>query len=830
MAGFKFLKTIARPWVLAQGSALKHEWKRTFQLQQDYEALSELSRYVDKQLNDLPESEITRFFGMGREAVINDPVFSNFKTYLDEGFPGTLGECLQKIDSQDFGVFQEYLASRMDNKIDLNNLDYLVLTGGGAKGFAYPGVLDALDEMRSPSGDKEGSLFSNLKETAGASAGALISLPIAMGYSPDQIKDIVTENRFENFFDESIASSGGLKGELVRLAKRFTGGLRRKLAEVDYLDVFTRELNKQMVEYTADFIARVNAEENGRTPTKDDVEQQKEEVKTFIRTMTHHEMMDFIEALGDSAPLDKWVAKSTKKANEKVQGRFFNKYLTRKFPEFGGFNSAQEAASFSLRRFYGSDKIEEFMGDIIEDSLAKVPEKVLERVLPSMTLQADKMLLRNVSIVMSCINKDGAPRLSDAGFPINQVNGWREALNQMISQNSTHSHGIWDTNKGYHWDDLLKDVKEHGIDNQELNTAIAAIRELDNHSFMQALHATRVPDPDHYKIGQQNIKHMLPDWAFDTQRRLYKRNLNFYELSKLCDQLPEYGFKKLHITMTKVNGRANLLDLAARKSEYFADRYKLAMGSHNSDEYSRMPIKTSARISMNLPVGFEKKVYYGEKFIDGGVVSNTPNHVFLNDRYKGKNKTLTCFLGDNSFFESGRNIKSALKGNAYTLGSSLASVIRNPIKAVLIPGAKLLNWGLYKLNPNYEKFNNDDLWRSLFVKTDDVGTTDFSLSKERKLEIMQNAKKDTKNFLNNQDDAQLTFLNARLGVMNEWFKKNDIEEPRVSRYVENILKPGVFSKGAMAKVHRDLASTKSMDKYTNREESVLETQNQGMGM
>lgn len=827
MSGFKFLKVLARPLVLAQGQAMKLEWKKTFQMKQDYEALSELARYVDQQLTSLPESEVTRFFGMGRSGVINDPVFSNFKTFLDEGFPETFGECLSKVGDEDFSVFQEYLASRLENKIDLNNLDYLVLTGGGAKGFAYPGVLDALNEMKSDNPERVGSLFENIKETAGASAGALISLPVALGYSPDEIKNIVTENRFENFFDESIASSSGLKGEIVRWAKRLKGSLRKKLAEVDYLDVFTRELNSEIIDYASKMLAVI--ENGGNEPTKEEASRKRDEVKTYLKTMTHHEMMDFIQALDEDAPVEKWIRNATNVANKKVQGRFFNKYLTKKYPDFGGFNTPEEAMSFSLRRFYGSDKIEEFMGDLIEDALAKVPEKELERVVPSMTTQADKMLLRNVSVVMSLINRLGAPRLADAGYPINQSDGWREAFDQMISQDSANAHGVWAENKGYHWNDLLKSVKEHGIDNQELNTAISAIRELDNHSFMQALNATRVADPDHIKIGQSQIKHMLPKWAFENQRRLYKRNLNFHELAKICDKLPEYGFKKLHITMTRINGDFSLKDMAMNRGKYFSDRYQLAMGSHLDDDYSRMPIKTSARISMNLPVGFEQKVYYGERFIDGGVVSNTPTHVFLNDKYKGKNKTLTCLLGDNSFFENGRNIKSTLKGNSYTWRDA-GKMIKNPLKVFLIPPAKLLNWGLYKLNPNYEKINNDDLWRSLLVKTGDVGTIDFSLSKDEKLSLMENAKRETKEFLGNQNDSQMTFINARFNVLKKWFTDNNIKEPERSPYVDRILRPGVFSKGDMGEMHRDMASQRSMEKHLSREKSVLETQSQGMGM
>lgn len=811
----------SRIYARFQSNALAHEWKRAFQLKRDYEALSELSKYISQQLENLDNTDILRFFSLGRSGVIGDPVFSEFETYMDNGLPPTLKDCLAQITDEDFAVFQEHLASHLDNKIDLNNLEYLVFSGGGAKGMAYPGVLKALKEIKHPQKtDEKQSLFDNIKETSGASAGALISLPLAMGYSPEQIEKIVTENRYEHFFDESIVSSHGIRAELTRHLKKISGGLRRKLAEVEYIDVFTRELNKKMIQFTAQMIGEDEAKRKNRDLTKDELQGYEDSVKTQLLTMTHHEMISFCEFLNnDCNVLDEWVSEASVIAEKKVKGKIFN-YLTKKFPDFGGFNNAFDAMKFSIRRFYGSDKIEEFMADIIEDALDSVPEKDLERVLPSMTIQADNMLLRNVAIVLEKINRYAAPRLSDAGYPIGQSEGWRKALDEMISQNVNY-HGIWKDNEGYHWGDLLSDVKEHKMDKHELNTALSAIRELSDHNFDQALHACRAINLDHYKAGKQ-IKTMLPKWAFKHQRRLYKRNLNFLELSELANKLPQYGFKKLHITMCRLDGKVEPAKMIFDHETFLDERYKLAMGSHLSNEYSRMPIKTSARISMNLPVGFEKKVYYGESFIDGGVVSNTPSHIFMKEPYFGKNKTLTCMLGDNSFFEGGRHIKEAVKGTRLSPVDKI-KMFKNP----LIPIGKLISWAAYKLNPNYEKLTNDDLSRTLFVQTGNVSTGDFGVSKEKKLEIIERARKDARQFLNNQEDAQYIFLCARLNSIEDSLKSIGYDKPSVKEenaIVQSALREGIFSTGQVAKMHEEMASEESMKKYLGKKRSAIASQ------
>src|SRR5690606_26923418 len=139
-------------------------------------------------------------------------------------------------------------------------------------GFIYPGVLDVMDEM---------NIYDDLKEVSGASAGALTALPVALGLSAEDVKRIVTDNRFENFFDESIASAEGFKGVLVGVAKKLTGDLRRTLASVDYLDVFTRELNREIIAVSAEFLLKNELDGTGREPTPEEIAAKKEEVKTL---------------------------------------------------------------------------------------------------------------------------------------------------------------------------------------------------------------------------------------------------------------------------------------------------------------------------------------------------------------------------------------------------------------------------------------------------------------------------------------------------------------------------------------------------------------------
>ncbi|MBN2793935.1 MAG: patatin-like phospholipase family protein [Clostridia bacterium] len=83
-----------------------------------------------------------------------------------------------------------------------------VFEGGGVKGLAYVGALKMLDEK---------NIHSQIKRVAGASAGAICALLVALNYSTDEIKDILWKMDFRNFMD----GDWGIIQDAARLIKDY---------------------------------------------------------------------------------------------------------------------------------------------------------------------------------------------------------------------------------------------------------------------------------------------------------------------------------------------------------------------------------------------------------------------------------------------------------------------------------------------------------------------------------------------------------------------------------------------------------------------------------
>ncbi len=105
----------------------------------------------------------------------------------------------------------------------------LVFEGGGVKGIAYVGALEVLQER---------NILPEIKRVAGTSAGAIVAVLVGLGYSSDEIRQIMWDIDFKNFLDSSwgvirdskrlITEYGWYKGDFFRkligdLIKRKTG-------------------------------------------------------------------------------------------------------------------------------------------------------------------------------------------------------------------------------------------------------------------------------------------------------------------------------------------------------------------------------------------------------------------------------------------------------------------------------------------------------------------------------------------------------------------------------------------------------------------------------
>lgn len=87
------------------------------------------------------------------------------------------------------------------------NFKNLVFEGGGVKGIAYGGALEALDKK---------GVLSNITKVAGTSAGAINATLLALDYSSAEVSKIIAETNFKDFEDKS-----SLPVNLYRLFKGY---------------------------------------------------------------------------------------------------------------------------------------------------------------------------------------------------------------------------------------------------------------------------------------------------------------------------------------------------------------------------------------------------------------------------------------------------------------------------------------------------------------------------------------------------------------------------------------------------------------------------------
>ncbi len=76
----------------------------------------------------------------------------------------------------------------------------LVFEGGGVRGLAYAGALEALQQAQ---------VLAEIKQTAGTSVGAVSALLVAVGYSPAEIKTIMEDLKIQQFNDGRFIFFGG---------------------------------------------------------------------------------------------------------------------------------------------------------------------------------------------------------------------------------------------------------------------------------------------------------------------------------------------------------------------------------------------------------------------------------------------------------------------------------------------------------------------------------------------------------------------------------------------------------------------------------------------
>ena len=81
------------------------------------------------------------------------------------------------------------------------NIRNLVFEGAGIKGIAYAGVVEAFEKEH---------LLDDIEKVGGTSAGAIVAMAIALGYTSEEIKNEVFSTNFNQFNDGGVPFFGGM--------------------------------------------------------------------------------------------------------------------------------------------------------------------------------------------------------------------------------------------------------------------------------------------------------------------------------------------------------------------------------------------------------------------------------------------------------------------------------------------------------------------------------------------------------------------------------------------------------------------------------------------
>jgi NTE family protein len=183
-----------------------------------------------------------------------------------------------------------------------------------------------------------------------------------------------------------------------------------------------------------------------------------------------------------------------------------------------------------------------------------------------------------------------------------------------------------------------------------------------------------------------------------------------------------------------------------------------------------MPLAAAVRISMSIPLFFAA-VRHGPRadvYVDGGVILNYPVKLFdrlryIDERSEGYAARRTSYYDDENLrFLASRPNSSPYVYNRQTLGMRLDSqdeialfrydepLQGRPIASFTGYARALI--GAVMNAQEHQHLHSDDWQRTVYVNTLDVGTTDFSLSDEKKQALIEQGRSGCRKYFEWFDD------------------------------------------------------------------------------
>lgn len=567
---------------------------------------------------------------------------------------GIDAERIRRVNEHLDGMYEDAVerALRMERNA-LYELDHgesqpevLILQGGGAKGFAYSGVVEHLEDR---------GLLRGITKVGGTSAGSLMALPIALGYSSEEIQEIVHNGRFAQFFYEGSV----VFKSLTKLDKMTSDKDPNKL---DYLE------GHLLADFAFDYMLP-SLEMVTETPVGS------------WKKMNEQELQRILQELDEKGILQKAYVNAVDIFNADLREKGRENEIG--ILDFGPLLSRSKyfQASITAIRMARSDAhpdseiIEAFIGDIIQAKIQLVPAEIRHAVEPALTTTES---IRNINF---------------------------SQLKQLVE---LYPRG---------------NFKEFGV-------AVT-----DSYAPVTPVNAVR--------------------YAWRMATKIYNRMTN--------GDNPDdgIGVYDKHRAMKPLFVRAN-------------------NGEHG---YIDMPIKKAVRASMNLPVVFKPVKHGYMRLIDGGLTNNFPHRLFrdsftspeeankktigfmlstieadietrqINEMVRSAKKKPNIIIEEHTMRSEGKRNKGALQ----TVFSKMTAPMKKAFNIKI--GKQIENiMGFYNTStPSIEEMDNVGI-----INTGLVGTSEFNLSRESKLQLHRAGVYASINLNNLDADKDLRFATGRL--------------------------------------------------------------------
>lgn len=362
------IRSILRARIKALNERIRYDLEQLAEAQGYLNACRQIANEVDA-LNEKDPTFKSRFFAS--ENFNEQPWLARIRAQPDAmRLVGLLRDLQWLQGRRDGADVRRTIKAYLSTRINPKEVENLAFAGGGAKGLAYAGVLEVLE--------KKGAL-ANIKRVSGTSAGAIIGMTAALGFTSKEVKDIVRNKHFTHFLYESpFNRREQLPPHLVvldLLTDAVSPRKRELMRDAEYLKCYKIAFEEKFFQYILTFPDGFTGDASGRQEEMASLRAMVSD-RTRFGYADQQSLLDLVEGKPWFQAMHVEIQQAIDKQLRVGKPRFW--LFGEVVKPFGGFDDARHAAETCIRYMRNEDTVEQYFADLIQGKLQRLTDDQLE--------------------------------------------------------------------------------------------------------------------------------------------------------------------------------------------------------------------------------------------------------------------------------------------------------------------------------------------------------------------------------------------------------------------------------------------------------------------